>query len=119
MNNDEYTRYVWGLYEAEMRSRKNEDYEADPEQMKKLIAAYGFFAELTVTGHGHMEPLKLVPKECHGGLTAYFTVFYLHGDQLQKFLKIAQGFSAMSIDALDDGTVCLSFTIPNVCRRKQ
>lgn len=118
MSNKDYAKYVWELYESEMCSRSNADYEADPEQMQKLIDAYGFFMEIAASCNGTVNPLKLVPKEVNGGITAYFTVFHLYGDNLKRFYDVMQCFSAMSIDSLADGTVCLSFTVPNVFRHK-
>ena len=118
MGNKDYAKYVWELYEREMESRNNEDYEADPVQMQKLIDAYGFFMEMAATCNGRVNPLRLVPMKVNGGITAYFTVFHLMGDDVKRFCEIVQGFSALSIDSLVDGTVCLSFTVPKVFRRK-
>ena len=114
----DYAEYIWELYEQEMESRNNADYEADPVQMQKLIDAYGFFAEMALSCGGKVNPVKIVPKEICSGITAYFTVFYLNGDNIRRFCEVVQGFSALSIDSLTDGTVCLSFTVPNVFRHK-
>lgn len=118
MSNKDYAEYIWELYKREMNSRNNDDYEADPTQMQKLIDAYGFFMEIAGTCNGKVELSKLVPREINGGITAYFTVFYLNGESVRQFCKILQGFSALSIDSLEDGTVCLSFTVPRVFRHK-
>lgn len=114
----DYAAYVWGLWEKEIQSRSNSDYEPDKQQMDKLIAAYRLMNELAANGGGRVEPLRLVPKEVHCGITAYFTVFYATHENLLKICEVARSFSALSIDSLTDGTVCISFTIPNVFKRK-
>ena len=101
-----------------MASRSNSDYEVNPEQMQKLIDAYGYFMEIAAIYNGTVEPLKLEPKRINGGITAYFTVFHLAGENIKRFCEVVQGFSALSIDSLEDGTVCLSFTVPKVFREK-
>ena len=118
MSYTDYAKQIWEMYEKEMSSRKNADYEVTPEQMQKLIDAYGFFMEVAASGNGKVEPFKIVPKEVNGGITAYFSVFYLSGDDIQRFCKVVSSFSALSIDSLKDGTVCLSFTVPRVFKRK-
>ena len=118
MSDKDYAKYVWELYEEAMASRNDADYEPNPEQMKKLIEGFTFFMEMAVSCHGTVEPLSLVPKKESCGITAYFRVFNLIGDDLKRFCEIVQGFSAMSIDSLVDGTVCLSFTVPKVFRKK-
>lgn len=115
---EDYAKQVWELYEQEMNSRKDSDYEVNSGQMQKLIDAYGFFMELAAKNNGKVEPFRIAPKEVSGGITAYFTVFYLSGDDIERFCDIVRGFSAISIDSLKDGTVCLSFTVPKVFKRK-
>ena len=119
MSNKDYEKYVWELYEREMESRNNSNYEADLVQFQKLIDAYGFFMELAALNNGRVEPLKLVPKEVSGGITAYFTVFYLTSENIQRFCDVVRDFAALSIDSMNDGSVCISFTIPKVFRRKE
>ena len=114
----DFLQEVWGIYEKEMASRKLEDYEADPEQMKKLAAVYRFFSENAAKNGGFLDPLRLVPTEVNGGITAYFTVFYIAGDEIARFCEAIKNASALSIDSLDDGTVCISMTIPRVFKHK-
>ena len=113
-----FERMIYEIYEEEMSKRENADYEKCDEQMKKLSEAYQFFSDIAEEQNGRVDPLRIVPKEEHCGVTAYFTLFYLNGDELQRFSKIVGDMSAISIDSLTDGTVCISFTIPNVFKKK-
>lgn len=111
----DYEETIWKIYEEEMLSRKSSDYVECEEQMEKVKSAYSFFKSIDGC---RMEPLKPNPIKENVGITAYFTVFYLYGDQIAEFQKIVGDMSALSIDALSDGTVCISFNIPNVFVRK-
>ena len=109
---------IWELYEAEMASRNDADYEVNEEQMRKLIDSYAFFTEIAERDGGKVDKLRLKPKEINGGVTCYFTVFYLYGKDLQKFCEIVGNMSAISIDTTSDGDACISFTIPRVFKKK-
>lgn len=115
---DDYFKQIWELYEQEMAKRSNEDYEVNREQMDKLISAYWFFSKVVAENGGSIDPFRIVPSEINGGVTAYFTVFYLSGAEIAKFAEIIKGASALSIDSMEDGTVCISFTVPRVFKRK-
>ena len=114
----DYEREIWELYEREMQSRDNADYVVNRSQMQKLIDAYGFFVGAAEGSGGDVEPFRMVPKEVNGGITAYFRVFYLNGDGVRRFCEVIQNASAISIDSLTDGTVCISLTIPRVFQHK-
>ena len=114
----EYEKKLWELYEKEMQSRDNADYTVNREQMQKLIDAYGFFNKIAQECGGTIEPFRIVPKEVNGGITAYFRVFHIFGDNVARFCEVVRNVSALSIDSLDNGTVCLSMTIPRVFKHK-
>lgn len=118
MKYGEIAKKVWELYQAEMASRREEDYELNEVQMRKLIDSYAFFVEIAERDGGEIEPFKIEPLETTGGVTGYFTVFYLHGEDVQRFCKIVGNMSAISIDSTSDGDVCISFTIPRVFQKK-
>ena len=117
MSYGDVSKKVWELYEAEMASRNNSDYQVDEEQMRKLIDAYAFFVEIAERDGGKVDPFRLVPKEVNGGVTCYFTVFYLYGKDVQRFCEIVRNMSAISIDSTSDEKVCISFTIPRVFKK--
>lgn len=114
----DHIKEIWALYEQEMASRKIEDYEVNREQMDKLIAAYRFFDSVVSECGGSVDPFRIVPTEVNGGITAFFTVFYIAGDQIEQFCNVIRSATALSIDSLEDGTVCVSFTIPGVFKHK-
>ena len=105
---------LWELYENELGSRNDDDYAVNRIQMKKLYNAYEFIKKIVKRDGGRIDEQKLVPSEENGGVTAYLTLFYLSGEDLMEFSKIAQSMSALSIDEPLDNEVCISFTIPHV-----
>ena len=118
MNETEFLQEVWQVYEEELAKLSNDDYIINVAQMGKLREAYKFFHDITEECGGEIEPLKLEPKEVNGGITVYMTLFYLSDENLKKFGEIVGNMSAISIDAMEDGDVCISFTIPGVFRHK-
>lgn len=114
----DFEKRIWELYEREMQSRDNADYVVNKPQMQKLIDAYGFFEKLAIECGGEIEPFRIVAKEVNGGVTAYFRVFHIYGENIQRFSDIIRNVSALSIDSLTDGTVCLSMTVPRVFQHK-
>lgn len=116
--NEAICKEIWELLDAEMSKRRDSDYETDEEQMGKLVNAYAFFAEMAEKCGGKLEKLKLKPAEIHGGVTAYFTLLYIKGEDLARFSSIVLDMTALSIDSMEDGDVCISFTIPRVFRKK-
>ena len=117
-NEVEFLRAAWEIYQEEMDSRSDDDYEPNEIQMKKLLDAYAFFQRICEKSNGSVEKLELIPHEEYCGITAYFTLFYLYGDDLAEFSQIVGNMSAICIDAMLDGTVCISFNIPKVYYKK-
>lgn len=116
---DDFLRQVWELYEEELSHRKSEDYEINRPQMDKLIETYSAFAYFASKCNGKIDPFRIAPTEENGDVTAYFTLLYLNGEDIAKFCDAVRNVSALSVDSLIDGTVCFSFVIPKVFKRKQ
>lgn len=110
----DYEKMLWELYEEEMSSRDNADYQPNIDQFQKLVDAYVFFTDYASKYGGKVDKVKLIPKKENCGITAYFTLFAPFGDELQRFQEIMQDISAISIDSLTNGDVCISINIPNV-----
>ena len=106
------------ICQREFEKRSDADYEVNPDQARKLVGAYMFFDELAKKSNGRVETLKVIPKEIHGGITAYFSFCYLGSEDIGRFCEVIADASAVSIDATTDGTVCISLTIPRVFRKK-
>lgn len=118
MSEEELLKLLMESYENEMASRNDSDYEVNEVQFRKLSNAYGFFSELVEKNNGTIEELKLTPKEVNGGITAYFTLLYVSGDDILRLSKVVGNMGTLSIDSTVDGEVCISFTIPGVFYKK-
>lgn len=117
MNHEDIAKMFADAYENVMSKRDSKDYEVNPIQWKRLIDLVQFLYE-TAEYDGKVLPVNLVPKEIVGGVTAEFTLFYIHGNEVLKFCEVLKHASAVSVDATTDGQVVISATIPNVFRKK-
>ena len=117
MTNEEYVAQVDQLYGRIMSLRKDRDFVVNQPQMDKLIDVLSFFIDTAKELNGSVEPVELVPREEHGGVTAKFIVFDIYGDDVQRFCDVMQFASAIGIDSTNDG-ICIAVTIPNVFVRK-
>lgn len=94
---------------------KKMDFRIDREQLRKSMEVYHFIKKITGRGRGgEIEKDCLIPWHLSFGFTAKATVLDFFGDDLAEFSRIAGYCSAISIDALADGRVCFSCTVPNV-----
>ncbi|MBO5036191.1 MAG: hypothetical protein J6D42_03835 [Clostridia bacterium] len=111
---EEFVQKLSCLYEYTMSLRNNDDYTVNQPQMDKFIKVLNFFNDYAEICDGFLEPVKLIPKEEHCGITAHFLVFDVFGKEMSEFSKIISYLSALSVDATSDGGVCVSVTVPNV-----
>lgn len=116
--NDEFVQKMSVIHDYVMRIRKDSDYIVNQPQMDKLTALVEFFIEVSKRTAGNVLPVDLRPAAEHGGVVAHFWYFNVAGSKVKSFCDVAQHCSAISIDALDTGEVCISCTIPNVFVRK-
>ena len=114
LTENEYVRRMATLHAYVMSLRKDSDYVINQPQMDKLVELVDFFLKLMKKVSGELQPLSLVPSAEHGGVTAHFWYFSVSGDEIQDFASVIRHCSALSIDCLDTGEVCISCTIPNV-----
>lgn len=113
MTDEEYVRNLGKLYNKVLSLRSNDDYIINQPQMDKLVEVLNFFIDAAKECGGKIEPMNLEPRAEHGGVTATFLVFDIHGEKIQEFCKAISYTSAMTIDATNDG-ICISVTVPNV-----
>lgn len=118
MKNEEYVRRIGVLYDQIMKLRKDDDYVVNQSQMEKFVDVYDFFQDMGEKCDGDIEKPNLAPKECHGGVTARFFVFDVWGVDIPRFSQIINHLSALSIDAEEDGRICISVTVPDVFIKK-
>lgn len=113
MNDAEYVKRLGILYNKVLSLREDEGFVINQPQMDKLVKVMTFFMDETQAQEGFLEPVKLAPREEHGGVTATFLVFDIIDDTVQRFCDVMRNCSAITIDCTDEG-VCISCTIPNV-----
>lgn len=113
MNNLENIKHITQLYGAVLNLRKDDDYVVNKPQMDKFIEMLEFFINIVYKNKGYVEPIKLLPKAEHGGVTASFIVLDIYGDDIQKYCKIMSYASAITIDGTENG-ICISATIPEI-----
>lgn len=115
MSNNEYLKSFGKLYEKVIALRNDDDFLINEPQMVKFFEVYEFFTKAAgETETAKVEPIKLAPREEHGGITATFVVFDMYGEILEGFKKIVQHLSAMTIDVVRGEEICISVTVPNV-----
>ena len=111
----DYLESFGKLYEKVITLRNDADFQINEPQMVKFFEVYEFFSNaVKESGCAEIEPLSLVPREEHGGVTASFLVFDMYAENLEGFKRIVQHISALTIDVVDDDKVCISVTVPNV-----
>lgn len=115
MDNNEYLKSFGKLYEKVISLRNDDNFLINEKQIEKFFEVYEFFSKATDDSEtARVEPIKLIPREEHGGITATFVVFDMYGNDIEEFKKIVQYLSAITIDATEDGEICISVTVPNV-----
>lgn len=113
MTDKEYAERLGKLYEKVLSLRDDDNYVINQPQMDKLIEVLNFFLDAAQKSNGKVEPVGLVPKAEHGGVTATFIVFDIYGEDIQRYCDVMRYTSAITIDGTDDG-ICISVTVPNV-----
>lgn len=113
MTNEEYVKRLGQLYDKILHLREDDSFVINQPQMDKLIEVLNFFLDAADKCNGTVEPVKLIPKAEHGGVTATFVVFDIYGDDIQRYCDVMRHTSAITIDATDAG-VCISITVPEV-----
>lgn len=112
-------RMVDEQYHEVMSSLNNDDFEVDHEMMGHFTSYASFITDIVKESNGYVEMDVHEPKEGIIGITAYLRVFWISGDTLREFCKQLVWATSISIDALTDGTVCISTRFTGVYRRKQ
>lgn len=114
LTDEEYVRRLGMMYDKILSLRKDSDYVVNQPQMDRLVELLDYFLTKAKVLDGEVQKVNLKPAEIHGGVTAHFLVFDTHGEDVQKFCKVLSYCSAIGIDALESGDVCIDCTIPDV-----
>lgn len=113
-NNREFAQALQDLIDN-AKSESIDNYEINDEQMEKFNQAMVAMAEIG----GKLEDISLNPHMFHGGFSVRFEdMFYASFEELEKFKKAMQDFSAISIDIEDKKDIVMSFVVPDVFRKK-
>lgn len=116
---EDFAKEFIKAYDEVMNERDSADYEPNPEQWKKLMDIIEFFYNYAeMSGAGKVEPVKLVPKEVVGYVTAKFILLHVFDDEVLRLCEVLKHASAISIDATTDGYAVISVTVPDVFRKK-
>lgn len=114
MADEEYLRRIGIYYKHIMSLRKDSDYVVNQPQMDKLIRVIDFFEDAAKSLDGKVDQVSLIPSQTSGDVTAYYPVFYIHSEMVERFCDVMRGCSAISIDPTASGEVCFSCTVPRV-----
>ena len=107
------------LYDEEIASRDDDDYEINPEQWKNLLDAYEFLHGIAETQNGKVDPLNLKPRQGFADIRYTGRIFDLSGEmEVIEFCRKFLNASAFGVDSLADGRICIEATFRNVFVRK-
>lgn len=116
---DEEFCYIFGKkFNEFLDEQKDEDYEINRPQWLKFIKVLKFFCDLTAKTNGRVERCEVRPREQHGGVTAYFTVLDIRANDIPAFCETLSLTSAITVDATEDGNICISVSVPYVFVKK-
>lgn len=118
MTADSFLQRANELYEAAIADLDDNDFVIDETQQYAFIEALCFFVKTASSCGGEIEVAPITPKQGNGGITATYRVFDVAGEDIPRMCEALKHTSAITIDGLTDGRVCVSVTIPRVYRRK-
>lgn len=119
LSDEAFLRKYGEEYLKVLAESSDNDYEINRTQWTKLLMILKYFSDFADRNGGSVEPCEIMPREEHGGVTAYFTVLDLKEKDIVKFCQMIALSNAITIDATTDGRVCISLSVPNVFVRKQ
>lgn len=111
---EEYLRRVGLYYRHIMELRKDSNYVVNQPQMDKLIKVIDFFEDAAKELDGEVKKISIIPSQTSGDVTAYYPVFYIHSEMIERYCDAMRGCSAISIDPTMNEQVCFSCTVPRV-----
>ena len=118
MTTDDFLKQANKLYEAAIADLNDKDFVIDETQQFAFLEALCFFVKTASSCGGEIEIEPITPKQGNGGITATYRVFDVTGEDIPRMCEALKHTSAITIDGLTDGRICISVTIPQVYRRK-
>lgn len=107
----EWAKDFESLRKRVLAMRKDSDYDLDAIQYEKFERLIQFFKELDPS---EIQIEKISPKEENGGITVFFPILYLHGEQIADFCERLKCASALTIDPDNGERICISITVPDI-----
>ena len=114
MNDYEFACFFQTELERHLRETSDQDYRLNPPQALAFATLVRRVRELADEFEGRVEPIKIIPRLCCGSVTATLPLIDLSESALRKFSSILQYTSALTVDALTDGSICISLNVPDV-----
>ena len=118
MNDYEFAEWFQNNLEEYLRETSDEDYRPNPPQALAFTTLVCRLKALAQETDGTVEPIHLVPRLGCGDVTAVLPILNLSGKALQKLCHALRYASAVTVDALIDGNICISLTVPDVFIKK-
>ena len=114
MNDYEFACFFQSELERHLRETSDQDYRLNTPQALAFATLVRRVQELADEFEGRLEPIEMIPRLGCGSVTATLPLIDLCGNALRKFSSILQYTSVLSIDALTDGSICISLNVPDV-----
>lgn len=119
ISDQEFAKRFMAAYRKEMEDFDPEEFQINPQQLKKLVDLIDFFKKAVKDLGGKIESIDIDPATPPNGITANFIVFDLFGEDVQRFCEVVRHCSAISMDVTVNDEVSISCTIPNVFALKE
>lgn len=119
LNDREYLRRAWRVFQEEVSRRNNNDYIINEEQMEKLFSTIQF-ANFMVNrwGNGAVRTSSLEPRFKNGDVIVKCITFPVDENEMPAFRTILSYCSGFNVEPVLDDKVELTFTIPDVFKLK-
>ena len=114
MDDYEFAKNFDEELDSYLRKTASADFILNPPQALAFTTLVCRLQALAQEAGGTVEPIQLVPRLGCGGVTASLPLLDLYGDGLQRLCCVLRYASAVTVDALDDGSICISLTVPDV-----
>jgi len=118
MTNDEIIKELSLKFAQVMNEQNDADYQINKKNWTKMVVVMEYLDAEAENLGGKLEPVRLIPKEKHAYIEAYFDVFDLYGEGLEAFIHVLKLVNVFSIEPTNDGRVKVGININNVYEKK-
>lgn len=114
MDDNEVFERVGKVYQEYLNSVSEEDFRINKHQLNEFLKVLSFFVDAAEQMNGNIQVAEIRPKDTVGWVSATFMVFNITGDDITRFCDVVKSCSAVTIDSMADGKICISATISKV-----